>query len=227
MKNPKELEYSIGYNFVNKELLTEALTHPSAEIVNKKNYERLEFLGDSVLSLIIANSLYNKFQSSHEGDLSISHAKLVNSVTISKIALSISLGDYIIMGMGEENSGGRSNISNLENAMEALIGGMYLDCGYEMTKGIVLKLWKEFLNVPLAQLSEMDYKSKLQIVLQKTGKPLPRYQISSQIGPQHLPIFTIECAVDRYITYGEGHTRKIAEQEAAKRMLRYNFNNSL
>jgi ribonuclease III len=211
-----------GYKFKNESLLEQALTHPSIVVYQEskvKSYERLEFLGDSVLSCIMAEKVYEEYPNFTEGELSVTLANLVNAKSIVKVAHEINIADYIEMAVGEENSGGRSNPNNLENALEALIGAIFLDSDYDTVKKIVCQWWTGLFD-DLEALSEKDNKSKLQELVQKKFRVLPRYKVEKMAGAAHEPTFTVSVTVNKYTLHGAGRTRKEAEQNAAELMLK-------
>lgn len=212
----------IDYTFKNKDLLSEALTHPSlCNDQNNKglNYERLEFLGDRVLGLAISEILFKKHPDLNEGQLAVIHANLVNSKCIADVAKKINLGDMIIMDHGEESIGGRSNPKNLENAMEAMIGAIYLDSNYETTSNIIYSLWEDYIKVS-ASMNKRDNKSELQEWCQQRHLPLPVYSVSDQSGPSHSPLFKMLVEInDMYQGEGIGKSKKTAELDAAGNLL--------
>ena len=216
-----KLQKILDYQFVNPMLLKEALSHPSLHGDNEflgKDYERLEFLGDSVINLIVTDILYHKFKSHVEGDLAKMRAYLISKDFMVKIAHNISLSDYIIIGSSEEISGGRHNPNNLENVLEAICGAVYLDGGLDQATKVVSQFWNQFITEDIATFS--DPKTTLQELLQERGLPLPKYEIKSKDGPSHSPEFTVQCIADTLGSeYGIGKSIKAAEKEAAIKML--------
>ncbi len=211
-----------GYKFNNPDLLLEALSHPSlfSKQDNSKSYERLEFLGDAVLGLIIIEHLIKRFPNEDEGDLAKRKAHLVSGEILAKIGDSLNLGSKIEMSRSEEKYGGRDNPHNIENALEATIAAIYLDSNLEVTKNIILKYWKYYIDnmkeIPL------DPKSHLQEELQKRGMKLPQYDLVEQTGPAHDLIFKVRIDIQGYNeAIGIGKSKKEAEKEAAKEMLEY------
>lgn len=208
----------IGYKFNNLELLTEAITHPSLvkSNHNKNNYERLEFLGDKVLSLIIGEFLLKKFPTEKEGSLSKRQALLVSGLTLSQIALEIGLNNIIIVSKGEENLGGKTNKNNLENALEAIIGAIYLDSNLETTKKIVLNLWQEYLEKNSKP--PQDPVSQLQELTQLQTKQLPKYQIEKIGGLDHEPIFIANLTLpnSNKIFSAKGKSKKEAQKNVSE-----------
>lgn len=211
------------YKFKNINLLKIALTHPSA-VKNKVediSYERMEFLGDSILNVVIADIVYHKFTNHSEGQLSIILANLVNSKTIVMVAKKLDLGQKIILDNGEEQCGGRENPNNLENALEAIIASIYLDSDFSTIKNIISKWWTDFF-IDINKLFQKDYKSQLQELLQKRYKILPKYITEDRDGEPHEPTFTISVSLNnKYKFEAQGKTKKEAEQAAAKEMLNF------
>ena len=213
-KNLSEFFIKIDYQFKDLSLLEEALTHPS---FNKdkdgKNYQRLEFLGDTILSMIIAEILVKTYQNEKEGQLSKRQAYLVSGSTISKVADQINLGEMMMFSKNEENNNGRENKRNLENGLEALIGAIYLDSSIKECQKFVQKYWQELLEEDL--LPNIDPISHLQEIIQAKSKKLPKYQTSKTGGNEHEPIFTsvIEIEGQRYAA--SGYSKKEAQKKAA------------
>lgn len=219
-----KLEPDLGYKFNDKSLLKQALTHPSiaqkSAYVRLPDYERLEFLGDSVLSLVVTEMLLTEYKADDEGSLARKRSSLVCGHVLAEIASIINLCDYIIMSEGEERSGGKTNQRILENALEAVIGAMYLDGGLEVCKIFIKKFWQDkiiqTIEVPI------DPKAHLQEWAQQHAKSIPSYAITQQEGPPHKPVFTIEVKVDDMPSFtAQGGSRKIAEKIAAQNMLNY------
>ena len=205
------------YTFKDKKLLQIALTHPSV-LDGKNNYERMEFLGDSILNAVIADVVYNKFNDYSEGQLSVILANLVNSKTIVKVAIKLNLGKEIKLDDGEEMCGGRTNPNNLENALEALIGAIYLDSDFDTVKNVVSEWWTEFFS-NREKLFQRSYKTQLQELVQKRYKLLPKYKVESKVGRSHDPIFTISVSLNEHKVTAQGKTKKEAEEKAAYKML--------
>jgi len=213
-----QLESVLGIKFTDKKLLEEAITHKSYAIENNKSYwnERLEFLGDSVLSCVVADYLYSKFPDSPEGHLSRIKSQLVSKQTLVKLAKEINIGKFIFLSKGEELTGGRTRESNLANAIEAIIGAIYLDKGFETAKKFILKY---IANKKISL--EIDYKSKLQEISQAKYKVLPVYRVISETGPEHNKNFEVEVKVkNRILGIGKGKSKKEAEQLAAKEAIK-------
>lgn len=211
----------LGYSFTNPTFLKHALTHPSLCTHDKSNlasYERLEFLGDSALSLVISEFLMTKFPEEDEGNLAKRRSYLVSGEILTQIALELDLGKMIVMAESEDRSGGRKNSHNLENALEAIIGAIYLDGGIDAIKPIIFNLWHSIIDkmvdVPI------DPKSKLQEVLQKLGRPLPKYELIDSIGPKHQLTFKVRLKTPGFNeTIGQGSSKRQAEKEAASLLL--------
>jgi len=215
----KQLCAALGHQFNDPELLNLALTHRSFA---KSNNERLEFLGDSLLNFFIADALYEKFPSTKEGHLSRLRASLVKGVTLAEIALELELGDCLRLGSGEMKSGGHRRESILADAVEAIIGAIYLDAGIAVARERVLVWFADRLaNLDLEQ-STKDAKTRLQEFLQGRGKALPVYQVVETRGGDHNPQFDIECHIEgmKEAVKATESSRKKAEQLAARRALK-------
>lgn len=219
MTNLRLFEENLGYTFKNKKLLEQALTHSSLTSMQENN-ERLEFLGDRVLGLIIAQLLYQRFSQAPEGDLSLRHTQLVNKETLSQIGLNLKLGQYLRMTKGEKASGGQLKKSLLADACEALIAAIYLDGGLSAAQEFILKYWEALLSEKSQFIK--DAKSKLQERVQSQGKSAPRYEIIDRVGPDHAPLFTVAIFVEGLPSMeGSGASRREAEQQAAHHLLEY------
>jgi ribonuclease-3 len=210
----------INYQFKNEGLLKIALTHPSYSKYGYQNYERMEFLGDSILGLIIAELLYKKFTHLSEGKLSLMHSRLVNTKTLADIAKEIEIGDDIIMDTGETLSGGRHNPSNLENTMEALIAAIYLDGGIDSARKFIFELWSKYL-IEDGDIFKKDVKSHLQEWAQKNKHNIPIYEIVDKTGVEHSPTFMVKVSITNVNeALGEGKSRKTAEISAAENLIK-------
>lgn len=218
IKPANDLAHNIGHNFSDESLFELALTHRSC---GKRNNERLEFLGDSILNFVIADDLYHRFPSAKEGELSRLRARLVKGVTLSEVARELGLGDYLRLGSGELKSGGYRRDSILADAVEAIIGAIYLDSDMETARGFILAWYKERLeSIDLSE-SLKDSKTRLQEFLQSRRLPLPKYELTGVEGEAHSQTFHIECSfagVSAPVS-GSGSSRRQAEQEAAKHAL--------
>ena len=206
----------IGYRFREPSLLEEALTHPSYE--GGRGNERLEFLGDSVIEVVVSHLLYERFPERDEGALSKMRASLVNEGTLAEIARQGNLGESIRMGKGEERSGGRGRASILASALEALVAAVYLDGGYEEVQRVIQRL---FLPLVLKEWEDRDYKSQLQEYTQGHLHITPSYHLISQQGPDHKRRFEVEVRVAGEVWgRGVGRSKKEAEQRAAEEAIR-------
>jgi ribonuclease-3 len=205
----------ISYQFKTPALLTQALTHRSYAA---NNNERLEFLGDGALNFIIANRLYQRFPKLPEGDLSRLRAQLVKESTLSEIAINLNIGDALKLGEGELKSAGWRRPSILADALEAIIGAVYIDGGFSAAEAIVLKLFEERLAIIDPKVIDKDAKSQLQEYLQGKKIDLPDYNVVSIEGEAHAQTFKIECVIAKLsiATIGEGTSRRVAEQQAAQ-----------
>lgn len=227
-----ELEKRINYKFTNSGLLKSALTHSSTTSVAKKNNkssqsldqktdennERLEFLGDRVLGLSISSLLIKLYPEDEEGDLARRYNHLVRRETCTEIAKDLNLGKYLILSLAEERSGGREKATILANAMEALLGAVFLDSGYEAADIIIKTFWQEKISKGV-QVS-LDAKTALQEWAQGQGFDLPIYSQVDRTGPDHNPIFETSVLVEGVgSASGKGNSKRIAEQMAAKNLL--------
>lgn len=213
------LQKRLGYQFRDPELLTLALTHRSH---GNQNNERLEFLGDSIVNMVIAEHLYRHFENAREGQLSRLRARMVKGVTLAEIGREFSLGDYLRMGSGELKSGGFRRDSILADAVESVIGAIYLDSDFHTCRARVLDWFNERLERLDLQDTQKDPKTRLQEYLQSRQYPLPRYDVISIEGEAHAQTFHVECALpslDRKTT-GVGGSRRVAEQQAARNALK-------
>ena len=212
------LEKKLTYQFKDPELLDLALTHRSA---NGKHNERLEFLGDSILSFVIADELYHRFPKINEGDMSRMRATLVRGHTLAELGREFCLGDYLKLGPGELKSGGFRRDSILADAVEAIIGAIYLDSGTEAVRGIILSWYQTRLDAIKPGVSQKDPKTRLQEFLQGRRKPLPVYTVTNIKGEAHNQEFTVSCDVAGIgmPVIGKGTSRRKAEQAAAETAL--------
>jgi len=215
--NLEEFSQKIGHQFNDGKLLHEALTHPSFSKYNRgtANYQRLEFLGDKVLSLVISEYLMAKHKDENEGDLSRRHAALVSGETLAEIALEVGINHVLRLSPGEENLGGKTNKRNLENALEALLGAIYLDSDYNSAKSFIFKFWKNFLEKNLTP--PKDPVSQLQEFVQLNSKSLPQYEFSKVGGSEHSPTFLAKLTILHLnlIVEAEGKSKKEAQRAAA------------
>lgn len=215
--NLEEFSLKIGHQFSDEKLLQEALTHPSFSKYNRSaaNYQRLEFLGDKVLSLVISEYLMAKYLTENEGDLSKRHAALVSGESLCEIALDVEINEVLRVSSGEENLGGKTNKRNLENALEALIGAIYIDSNFEEAKKFIFKFWKEALEKNLTP--PKDPVSQLQEFVQLNSKSLPQYEFEKIGGSEHSPTFLAKLTIIHLdITVeAEGKSKKEAQRAAA------------
>lgn len=215
-------EKKIGYTFKNKELLFEALSHSSFANENKRkrhSNERLEFLGDSVLSIIVSRYLFDHFKHLPEGELTKIRASLVCEKALFEFSKKIDLGSFIMLGRGEENSGGRERPSIVSDAFEAVIAAVYLDGGMEAAKPYVLSFMPEDIDSKKGSTLN-DYKTILQEIIQKNPEEKVEYVLKEQSGPDHDKAFVVQVFLNsNVIGEGRGHSKKQAEQMAAKEAL--------
>ena len=212
----------IGYDFDDKSLLKQALTHRSK---NKINYERLEFLGDSILSFVVSGFLYDKFPELGEGRLSRMRASLVCKESLAEVARDIGLGEYLILGEGERKSGGFNRDSILSDAIEGIIGAIYMDSRKEAAYSKSIKFIEKFFTTKFENLKPdsgyKDNKSQLQEFLQKRGHDLPLYEVVDTKGEAHQQTFDVKCYLSSFDLsfFASGANRKEAEQIAASQAL--------
>ena len=217
-----DIQQRIGYIFKKPEILEHALTHKSYANEYKVPYhnERLEFLGDAVLGLIISKYLMKTCPNSTEGDLSRLRAVIVSEPALAAIARDITLGDHILLGKGEEQTGGRNKDSLLADSLEALIAAVYLDADLDLAEELVLQLFEARIQKTCAPGGTLDYKTDLQELCQERLKQLPEYRLVSESGPDHQKQFDVEVLIrGRIFGRGTGRSKKEAEQRAAKEAL--------
>ena len=206
----------LGYVFKDVELLREALTHPSLE--GGKQYQRLEFVGDRVLSLVIAEWLYNQYVTVDEGGLASRHTNMVRKETLADVGVEMKLADVIYMAKSTEDNGGRRNPSILADVCEAVIGAVFLDGGYEAAQKVIQKFWQRYISQDT--LARRDAKTRLQELVQAKQMPTPNYVVIDRTGPAHAPSFTIEVRVKNMPPeQGQGGSKREAEQNAASKLL--------
>ena len=219
-KDRAALEERIGYNFADKTLLEQALTHISALAGGNRvnSYQRLEFLGDHVLGLVISDLLFRAFPKGNEGELSRRLADLVRKETCADVARVMDIGPALKLGSSENNAGGRLRTTILGDACEALVGAVFLDGGYKAAEELVTRFWSERMVKPLRSLR--DPKTMLQEWAQARGLPTPAYQEVARTGPHHKPKFSVAVSLpDRPPAEGIGNSKRAAEQAAAAAML--------
>ncbi len=209
----------LEYDFADESLLIEAITHRSKHSLNN---ERLEFLGDSVLGYVIASELFQRFPEAKEGQLTRGRAALVKGETLAELALSMELGDYLQLGPGELKSGGHRRKSILADAMEAIIGAIYLDGGLDAARQHIISIYSDKLKSLSLTAVGKDPKTQLQEYLQARKQPLPEYEVVTTTGSDHDQVFEVSCTIKLItdITKGSGRSRRKAEQEAASKMLK-------
>jgi ribonuclease III len=225
MANISSLEQKIEVTFNNPELLALALVHSS--YINEKpglakdSNERLEFLGDAVLGLVIAEKLFQDLPESAEGELTRLRSALVRRETLAQIARTINLGEYLYLGKGEEAGGGRNKPANLAGAFEALIAAIYLDQNISIVRIFILRLFGKEIYKQAHQGAGTDFKSRLQELIQAEHQTAPSYHIIQATGPDHAKEFVVEVRMgDNVLGRGSGKSKKIAEMEAAHSVLK-------
>jgi len=217
-----DLQQHIFYTFKEPQLLERALTHKSFANENKVPYhnERMEFLGDAVLSLIVSEYLMRTCPDSTEGDLSRLRAAIVSEPALAVIGRALTLGAYLLLGKGEEQTGGRDKDSLLADALEALIASLYLDSGKDAAEAFILRFFEDVIKRTCASRTSLDYKTALQERCQERLKQLPEYRVVSETGPDHQKQFAVELLVKGQLYgRGTGKSKKEAEQKAAKEAL--------
>jgi ribonuclease-3 len=216
-----EFERRIGYTFQQRDLLTRAITHKSysheARSENARHNETLEFLGDSVLGFVIGDMLFRHFPDLDEGALSKMKAYLVSATSLAEKARRFDMGEVILLGVGEERTGGRKKDSLLANLFEAMIAGVFLDGGIEPARILIERSFLDDIKaIDDQDLLFQDYKTALQELAQGKGLPLPEYSVVDEVGPDHDKTFIVEVKVGSLSTRGEGSSKKEAQQQAAK-----------
>ena len=224
MKRMGELEYKIKYNFNNRNRLLLAMTHSSYANEVKgdalTSNERLEFLGDAVLNFIISDAIYRKYPDLSEGEMTKARANIVCESSLMKCADDIGIGAFLLLGKGEEITGGRTRPSILSDAFESLIGAIYLDGGIDGARGFIEQTMPHLIDNAVRGLISMDYKTQLQEKVQKNGEHRIIYTIINEKGPDHDKVFVSQVSVDnRLLGIGKGKSKKEAEQNAAKAAL--------
>jgi len=218
MEKYAALVRNIGYQFSDIDLLTLVLTHRSR---GAKNYERLEFLGDSILGFVVAEWLYKQFPELAEGKLSRMRSSLVRKETLAQVARVLELGDFLILGEGEMKSGGFKRDSILSDTVESMIGGIYLDGGFAQAERFIFEKFAEQFDSVSELSSFKDAKSLLQEEMQKHGMPLPNYLLIETTGAQHEQEFLVECQLVElnYSAQARANTLRLAEQKSAQLVL--------
>ena len=221
----QELEKGLGYRFQNKKLLENALTHSSyanERRDGRSSNERLEFLGDSILGFVVANYLYKENPDKPEGDLTRIRADLVCERNLAKAAGTIRLGEFLLLGHGEEHGGGRKRDSIVSDAMESVIAAAYLDGGFEAAKGIIDCLI--LTDIPTGRPGNFDYKTMFQELVQREKDQTISYSLVGEEGPDHDKVFLVEVVLNgRTVGKGSGRSKKKAEQAAAEQAVKQLF----
>jgi ribonuclease III len=222
IQNASRLEEILAYSFRQPDLLLRALTHSSAanerRLAGTHDNEQLEFLGDSIVGFFISDFLFREYTSLSEGELSKVRAHLVSAANLSKLARQLDLGQFLVLGKGEEKTGGRRKQALLADVFEAIVASIYLDGGLQAAQDFVMRLFKSDLTaIRSGELRLRDFKSQLQERLQAMRFPPAEYLIIKETGPDHRKHFSVELRINgRKTTEGQGNTKKLAEQEAAR-----------
>jgi len=212
-----EIAQRLGYRFIDKALLRHALTHASTRNASD-DYERLEFLGDRVLGLVIAEELFRLNPDQREGHMAARHSQLVRGETCAEAGRALGLGEFLVMGASERSKGLALNGTVMGDVVEALIGGIYLDGGLEAARGFILSNWKPMMEKPSGH--EKDAKTFLQEWALGRALPIPAYRVVKREGPEHAPVFDVAVDVAGHLAAeGTGKSKRIAEQEAASHFL--------
>ena len=216
--NLSKLAVRLDHQFARPELLDQALTHPSASSATRPDNQRLEFLGDRVLGLVVAEALMAAFPDAPEGELAPRFNALVRRETLAEVAEEIDLGPFLRLGRSESISGGRRKAAILADAMEAVIAALYMDGGVDAAAGFIRRHWKD--RVATADATPTDPKTAAQEWAQARGMAPPTYRLVNRAGPDHSPVFLIEATLENGATArGEAGSKKVAEQAAAKTLL--------
>ncbi len=218
MNNPsfQKIEEIIGYKFKDPHWLERALTHSSTN--DEFSYQRLEFLGDRVLGLVIAHALFEEFKDENEGGLAKRHTALVQGSTLTTIGQAHDIGEHIILSEAERQSGGHMNENIISDVVESLLGAIYIDGGYAAAQAVILTLWGD--TIKILEEAPQDPKTELQEWVQARGLGLPHYQIIEKTGPDHAPSFVIELKIEGEAPLtAQGTSRRQAEKIVAEKML--------
>jgi len=216
----KAFVHVLGYRFRTPALLAEALRHSSfvnEQALPSSNNERLEFLGDTVLNLVVSHLLMERFPDMDEGALSRMRASLVNEASLAKIAADLDLGRYVQLGKGEIRTQGRHKKSILSDAYEAILAAIYLDGGFEAAFTLIQAHFEEWIAGSVGPDTVLDYKTRVQELVQKTGQPPPVYRVAAESGPDHDKTFCVTLESAGITTKGTGKSKKGAEQVAARK----------
>jgi ribonuclease-3 len=212
------LAQKLGYKFVNESLLATALRHSSwtAENEGFESNERLEFLGDSVIGFVVADTMFRRYPEFDEGKLTDLRKIVVNMNALSRVATQLGLGEFVLLGRGEAAGGGREKSSILANALEAVFGAIYLDSDSVRVYAIVSSLLSESIDEAISALKQLDAKSQLQELSAKLGRTVPEYRVTDE-GPDHAKIFFAAVYIgDEWMGAGSGRSKKVAEEQAAQ-----------
>jgi ribonuclease III len=222
MRPFSELQQQIAFTYRDPHLLERALTHKSYANENRlsEHNERMEFLGDSVLSLVVSELLMNALPGASEGELSRIRAAVVSEPSLAAVAREIGLGEYLLVGRGEEQTGGRDKDSLLADSLEALVASLYLDSGIEQAGAFITRFFRDRIDRAQTAGGTADHKTELQELCQERLKTLPEYRVVSESGPDHRKEFTVELSIRGEVYgLGIGRNKKEAEQRAAKEAL--------
>ncbi|MEK6589946.1 MAG: ribonuclease III [Nitrospinota bacterium] len=224
LKELEILQEKINYRFKDISLLNQSLTHKSYvnENMSEKlqDNERLEFLGDAILSLVVSDYSISKFLDYSEGELTRIRAAVVSEANLSLIAREMEIGRFLLLGKGEDMTGGRDKSSLLANAFEAVIAAIYLDSGYRETFYVLIDILNDKINKVADYELHRDFKSDLQEFIQNKQYSIPQYRVSAEFGPPHEKVFDVEVVIDGTVYgIGRGRTKKEAEQSAAQKVL--------
>jgi ribonuclease-3 len=222
--NLTQLELQLEYTFTDQNLPLQAVTHPSyiheVSAHGCGDYQRLEFLGDAVLGMLLAEMLYDRYPEWHEGDLSQLRSRLAGQDVLAERARSLGIGEFFILGRGEEQTGGREKDSILADVLESIIAAMYRDGGLQAARTLVVRIFGELIDAPNLLVLGRDSKSELQEYLSSGNYPPPEYRLIEESGPPHERLFIFQLfAGDRVIGIGQGKSKKIAQQAAAAKAL--------
>lgn len=222
----EDVERLIGVNFTDKALLAQALTHSSYSHEHPEesqdSNERLEFLGDAVLGLVIADDIYDHGRQLTAGEMTTLRAQLVSTNALAQAALRLGLGNHLRLGRGEEISAGRAKPRNLAGAMEAVVGAIWLDAGLQSARDFIVRVLKSALDQPPEPVDETDFKSRLQEITQATLQAQPRYETVAQLSESGSPTFAAKVIVaGKTLGQGRGASKKEAQREAARKALKH------
>lgn len=225
LQDPTDFEQRLGYSFQDRDFLRRALTHKSysheAKEGDVRHNETFEFLGDSVLGFVVGDLLFRHFPTLDEGALSKMKAFLVSAPSLAAKAREYGMGEVILLGVGEEKTGGRKKDSLLANLFEAMIAAIYLDGGIEPARQLIERAFSDDISrIDQQDLLFHDYKTALQELAQGRGLPLPDYNVVAEVGPDHDKKFVVEVKLGKLLTRGEGSSKKEAQQQAARHALR-------